>query len=48
MTEIGVSVMDMISAPTHFQPKCCKCINDICDFQIQDLSYSGSRTDDPC
>ena len=25
-----------------------RCINDICDFQIQDLSYSHSRTDDPC
>ena len=25
-----------------------RCINDICDFQIQDLSYSRSRTDDPC
>ena len=25
-----------------------RCINDICDFQIQDLSYSHSHTDDPC
>ena len=25
-----------------------RCINDICNFQIQDLSYSRSRTDDPC
>ena len=25
-----------------------RCINDICNFQIQDLPYSRSRTDDPC